>query len=360
MQKTAIWAVGIVVCGSIGLAQGAGQAPAGGGGGAAGTVILEQAPKDHSIAIPKEKLAQYLKDMDAKKLQTLRMIEGGKYNVNIRRITAAETGLIHPITADLWVVLEGGGTLTTGGVLEKGKILGGQSRKVKVGDVVYIPSGLPHGVSGVDNNITWLNVRWDTDWPADAPMGAGTLTGLTGRTGGARAGAPGGVREGALEARAARAGGAGGAGDAPPAARGAVLPPGSQQTLPYSYGGSGELFFAKETLDQIMAGMRLKKSANTRLIEGGRYNVNLRYNGTPSVELHGQTIDTWYMLAGGATVNTGYEVKDGQRVAGTGVSVVSKPGDVFFHPSAFYHGFSTVDPDIFWLNIRWDDNYAAK
>jgi mannose-6-phosphate isomerase-like protein (cupin superfamily) len=361
MKVTAIATLGAVALGgAMALAQAQGD---GRGGGGTGTVILEQAPKDHSIAIPKEKLAQYLKDMDAKKLQTLRMIEGGKYNVNIRRITAAETGLIHPITADLWVVLEGGGTLTTGGVLEKGKILGGQTRPIKVGDVVYIPSGLPHGVSGVNGNITWLNVRWDTDWPADAPMGAGTLTGLTGRAAGARAGAPGGVREGAIEARAARAGGAG---DAPAAARGPApppggrqtLPPGSQQVLPYSYGGSGELFFSKEQLDQIMAGMRLKKSTNTRLIEGGRYNVNLRWNGTPSVELHGQTIDTWYMLAGGATVNTGYEVKDGQRVPNTGVSVVSKPGDVFFHPSGFYHGFSTVDPDVFWLNIRWDDNYA--
>ena len=62
-------------------------------GGGGGTVIVEQAPKDRSIAIPKEKLAQHLRDMDAKKLQTLRMIEGGKYNVNIRRITDAETGL---------------------------------------------------------------------------------------------------------------------------------------------------------------------------------------------------------------------------------------------------------------------------
>ena len=163
------------------------------------------------------------------------------------------------------------------------------------------------------------------------------------------------MREGAVEARAARAPAE--PATAPPAARGPALPPGSQQALPYSYGGSGEMYFSKETLDQIMAGMRLKKSGNTRLIEGGRYNVNLRWNGTPSVELHGQTIDTWYMLAGGATVNTGYEVKDGQRVPNTGVSVVTKPGDVFFHPSAFYHGFSTVDPDIFWLNIRWDDNY---
>ena len=144
--------------------------------------------------------------MDAKKLQTLRMIEGGKYNVNIRRITAAETGLVHPITADLWVVLEGGGTLTTGGVLEKGKILGGQSRPIKAGDIVYIPSGLPHGVSGVNNNITWLNVRWDTDWPPDSPMGAGTLNGLLGRAGGARGG--GAPREGSVEARADRAGAA--------------------------------------------------------------------------------------------------------------------------------------------------------
>jgi mannose-6-phosphate isomerase-like protein (cupin superfamily) len=274
--------------------------------------------------------------MDAKKLQTLRMIEGGKYNVNIRRITAAETGLVHPITADLWVVLEGGGTLTTGGVLEKGKINGGQSRQIKAGDIVYIPSGLPHGVSGVNNNITWLNVRWDTDWPPDSPMGAGTLNGLLGRAGGARAG--GGGRTGTVGARAA-------------------LPPGSQQALPYSYGGSGELFFSKEQLEQIMAGMRLKKSGNTRLIEGGRYNVNLRWNGTPSAELHEQTIDTWYVLAGGATVNTGFQLKDGERVPNTGVSVVTKPGDVFFHPSNFYHGFSQVSPDIFWLNIRWDDNY---
>ncbi len=208
MRKMAVWAAFIVACGSIGLAQGGAQAPPGGGGrgqGAEGrTVILEQAPKDHSIAIPKEKLAQYLKDMDAKKLQTLRMIEGGKYNVNIRRITAAETGLVHPITADLWVVLEGGGTLTTGGVLEKGKILGGQSRPIKVGDVVYIPSGLPHGVSGVDNNITWLNVRWDTDWPPDSPMGAGTLNGLLGRAG-ARAAPRRGPRAGAAARKPAGA-----------------------------------------------------------------------------------------------------------------------------------------------------------
>jgi mannose-6-phosphate isomerase-like protein (cupin superfamily) len=154
---------GTMVWSTVAVAQQPGGQGRGAGRGG-GTTILEQAPTDHSIPIPKETLDQYLKDMDAKKLQTLRMIEGGKFNVNIRRITDAETALVHPNTIDLWVVLEGSGTLTTGGKLESGKIIGGQAFPVKAGDVHFIPANLPHGVSGVKGSITWLNVRWDVDW----------------------------------------------------------------------------------------------------------------------------------------------------------------------------------------------------
>ncbi len=161
MRKGILTTIGVVaVCAVMTSGQGAGQ----GRGGGDQTVILEQAPKDHSTAIPKEKLDQYLKDMDVKKLATLRMIEGGKFNVNIRRITNAETALVHPNTIDTWVVIEGSGTLTTGGRIENGKIVGGQSHALKTGDVEFIPAGLPHGVSGVNGHITWLNIRWDTDW----------------------------------------------------------------------------------------------------------------------------------------------------------------------------------------------------
>lgn len=128
------------------------------------TVILQQAPTDRTVAIPKETLAQYFKDMDVRKLQTLRMLEGGKYNVNVRRITDAETALVHPNTIDLWVILEGTGTLTTGGTIQNGKIVGGQSHPIKAGDVEFIPPTVPHGVSGVQGSITWLNIRWDNDW----------------------------------------------------------------------------------------------------------------------------------------------------------------------------------------------------
>ena len=137
---------------------------AGPGRGAAATTILQQAPTDHAVSMSRETLAGYYKDMDARKLQTLRMLEGGRYNVNIRRITAAETALVHPETADVWVVTEGSGTLTTGGILEGGKIIGGESHQIKAGDVEYIPAGVPHGVSGVTGSITWLNIRFDTNY----------------------------------------------------------------------------------------------------------------------------------------------------------------------------------------------------
>src|SRR5262245_23098410 len=191
-QAVALMAVGsagafLVVGPHLGAQGGQGR-----GRGEGQTVILEQAPTDRSIAIPTEKLAQYLKDMDAKKLQTIRLIEGGKFNVNIRRITNAETALIHPNTTDLWVVLEGSGTLTTGGIVENGKFVGGESHPLKVGDVTYLPASLPHGVSGVNGNITWLNVRWDTDWPADSEPGAGNFQGrAVGRGAGRGAGAGG-------------------------------------------------------------------------------------------------------------------------------------------------------------------------
>ena len=149
---------------------GAPAPPAGGvrGRGAAQMTILQQAPADRAVPIPLETLKQYYADMDAKKIETLRMLEGGRFNVNIRRITGAESALVHPVTADVWVVTEGEGTLTINGTLQDRKIVGGESRPLKTGDVVFVPAGVPHGVSGVKGSITWLNIRFDTNYDAAA------------------------------------------------------------------------------------------------------------------------------------------------------------------------------------------------
>ena len=290
--------------------------------GGAATTVLEQAPKDRAIAMPKEKWTQYIKDMDAKKLSTLRIIEGGKHSVNIRRITTAETAGIQPNTIEVWYVMEGSGTLTTGGKIENGKIVGGESHPIKSGDVEFVPAGLPRGVSGVAGSVTWLNVRWDVDWPADAVVGAGAAPGAAPR--GGRGGVS--VMEYAPTDRA--------------------------------------VHFSKETLVAYQKDMDEKKTSTFRMIEGGHFNVNIRRINGPSSEYHLVTIDTWVVLEGSGTVNTGYTTSNGNptgaRVPGTGVAASAKVEDVFFIPSNFVHGFAAVNGVISWLNIRWDDNYGKK
>src|SRR5262249_37610236 len=243
------------------------------------------------------------------------------FNVNIRRITNAETALIHPNTTDLWVVLEGAGTLTTGGIVENGKFVGGESHPLKVGDVTYLPASLPHGVSGVNGNITWLNVRWDTDWPGDSQPGAGNFQGR----GGGRGAARGAGTDGEAPAGGSPRGGPAGEGRG----RGGFL-------APLEYAGSGEIFIPKERLDGYMKDMELKNLSTLRMIEGGRYNVNIRRIKAPSTEFHDITVDTWVILKGAGTANSGYDrTPDGSRVEGTGVSAPAKVGDVFFIPAHF-------------------------
>ena len=56
-----------------------------------------------------------------------------------------------------WV--RGGGTLVTGGEEVDGKHRGGVERQVKVGDVIFIPAGIYHGMK--DTRLTtWLNIRF--------------------------------------------------------------------------------------------------------------------------------------------------------------------------------------------------------
>lgn len=281
--------------------------------------ILEKAPTDRSVAILSDTLSRYLREMDAHKLSTLRMIEGGKFNVNIRRITNAETALAHPKTIDLWVVLEGSGTMTTGGRIEAGKIIGGESNALEVGDVYFVPAGVPHGVSGVADNITWLNVRWDVDWPADAPLGAGTLP------------------------QAASQGG----------------PPGRPTMKPLQYAATDRaVYIPKKALTAHLASMEADKRTTVRLIEGGHFNVNIRRIKAPSAEHHPMTADTWVLLEGSGIVNTGFQEAGGKPDRGTGVNAFARAGDLFFVPANVTHGFSAVDSVAAWLNIRWDVNWA--
>jgi mannose-6-phosphate isomerase-like protein (cupin superfamily) len=128
-----------------------------------GRLFLDEAPLDRAVDFPKEKLAEYFQRMSQEQIGVIRLLEGGLYNVNIRHDENATpdnyTTEIHEDTIDVWVVQEGSGTLVTGGEKVDGKHRGGVERAIGVGDVIFIPAGIHHGMKET-RSITWLNIRF--------------------------------------------------------------------------------------------------------------------------------------------------------------------------------------------------------
>lgn len=73
--------------------------------------------------------------------------------------------------AELHHIIDGSGTLVTGGTIVRptgggrgtggATIQNGVSRHVSKGDVILVPSGMPHWYKDLDGTITYLEVRWE-------------------------------------------------------------------------------------------------------------------------------------------------------------------------------------------------------
>ena len=77
---------------------------------------------------------------------------------------------VHDHETDIFYVTEGEATLVTGGTMVGGKesapgqhrgtdIRGGQTQKLKKGDVVTIPAGVPHWFKEVSPMISYLTIK---------------------------------------------------------------------------------------------------------------------------------------------------------------------------------------------------------
>lgn len=115
-----------------------------------------------------------------------------RVSIDVLKRTGPEEGpVIHEQVTEIYQILSGGGTLETGGTLVAGKpmrnadgtpinpesigpsvrgnnIIGGERRKVTVGDVVLIPPGTPHRFTELDGQVTYLVIRYNPDWFAQA------------------------------------------------------------------------------------------------------------------------------------------------------------------------------------------------
>jgi mannose-6-phosphate isomerase-like protein (cupin superfamily) len=181
------------------------------------TIALAQAPKD-GVYITDEDIKAVLKhSADTHRTipdNTLRVIDMDKYQLGVAVVNrgamgsaapananaaasgnaapatacgekrpgaTGPNGIFHDDTAESYVVISGSGTLITGGTIVNGKrsgptdevttvlngpscggtMVGYTSRQIKVGDVIIIPEGVPHGFSAIPDHITYLSIRPD-------------------------------------------------------------------------------------------------------------------------------------------------------------------------------------------------------
>ena len=91
-----------------------------------------------------------------------------QYRVNIVHRQKPAGAIAHPGNTELHYIVEGSGTVVTGGRIIRAPgapagsatIEGGETRKVSKGDVIIVPEGSPHWYSQVDGRITYLEVRF--------------------------------------------------------------------------------------------------------------------------------------------------------------------------------------------------------
>jgi len=136
------------------------------------TANAPPAPVDEAADIPLIEILEAASQLRNNGLATNRLLEGGIFSINVRHIQGAETALQHGSISEVWVVREGLAVLATGGTIvdavagagpgdfSGSSIEGGVERTIKAGDLVYIPTGVPHGIKETES-IVYLNIRFE-------------------------------------------------------------------------------------------------------------------------------------------------------------------------------------------------------
>ena len=94
-----------------------------------------------------------------------------QYRVSLVHRDKAAGALAHPCNTELLYIVEGAGSVITGGTLvpaadgKPASIVNGVTQKIGVGDVVIVPAGSAHWFAVVDVPITYLEVRWVAPGP---------------------------------------------------------------------------------------------------------------------------------------------------------------------------------------------------
>ena len=103
-------------------------------------------------------------------MTALPIVQLAPYRANLEYRVAVGPASVHEKEAELFYVLEGSGTVVTGGTLTEGKrtnpenqsgtgVQGGASRKVAKGDFILVPENTPHWFSTIDGTLVLMSLH---------------------------------------------------------------------------------------------------------------------------------------------------------------------------------------------------------
>lgn len=128
-----------------------------------------QTPVPPALFVPEPQIAtvlrQALQERPGMGVSTITTTD--QYRINLITRTEPAGAIVHVPGTELHYILEGAGTLVTGGVVVRaaqgapGTIEGGQAQRVQKGDAVLIPEGTPHQYTAVEGAVTYLEVRFN-------------------------------------------------------------------------------------------------------------------------------------------------------------------------------------------------------
>jgi mannose-6-phosphate isomerase-like protein (cupin superfamily) len=99
-----------------------------------------------------------------------RMLQLGTYSVNLEHRVVSQAAAVHEKEAELFYVIDGAGTIVTGGKLvderrqndanlQGTSIEGGTSKHISKGDWVMVPEGVPHQIPAVDGALSVMTLH---------------------------------------------------------------------------------------------------------------------------------------------------------------------------------------------------------
>jgi mannose-6-phosphate isomerase-like protein (cupin superfamily) len=284
--------------------------------GLGGAALLGQAPAVPNLATDRTmfwtaaEIDARWKENEALKRNNSRLFNGPtNISANVRIVAGEDPPLVHPTTADLWIVTAGTATAVTDGTLAAGgkAIAGAPSRPVAAGDVLFMPPGVPHHFTGMKGFRAWL-MRFDT-------LG--------------------------LE-------------------RAVALPPGATVATAASASAPAlatdrTMFWSRTEIEGRWKENESLKRANSRIFNGPANisaNVRIVLDGDPPLT-HVETADLWLVTAGSAVARTdGRMSADGKTIVDATSRQVG-PGDLLFVPPGVPHHYTDMKGFRAWL-IRYD------